>query len=111
MATDAVRDDELRIGIETQELLDQPHFGIAERFAMHFLGIVLCGEPYPIWLGTMISDGRSPPRGFAIRAIELIQIVGVADVHDMPAIGEEACRDVLGEGELVLPSKLMRLLS
>ena len=53
-----------------------------------------------MWLSTMISVGRSLVVLKRLeRAFEHVQIVGVADARDVPAVADEARGHVFAEGQ------------
>jgi len=69
---------------------------------------ILCGEPYPMWLSRMISvrPALGLPEGRE-RVLYALEIVGVAHVQHVPAIGAEAGGDISVKVMLVLPSMVM----
>ena len=95
---DAVGHEEVRVGIPAQRLLGQPHLVLAQRRAVGL------GRPHLV--RRRVADDRldrgsatGGPRGAwasVDRAAERRQVVGVVDRADVPAVGLEALRDVLG---------------
>ena len=66
-----------------------------------------------MWLSRMMNVGRPfvLPEDLE-RVLDAIDVVGVADAQDVPAVAQEPGRDVLGEGDAACcPSIVMWLLS
>ena len=93
---DVVGDDEVLVRVPAQALLRGADVLLAQRLAVHVGGPHLGRGP--------ADDGADADERRALRLLhpgvdgplELGQLVGVADLDDLPAVGLEALRDVVG---------------
>ncbi len=88
---DAFGNQELGIFGPAVKLLGQADFLLAQRFSMRFVGILLVRRA--VSDVAIDDDERGPVFGDdkgAVGAAESVEIVGIADVRDVPAIAQEA---------------------
>src|SRR5262245_29886630 len=104
MLAHAIGDQELRVLGPPIAALGEADFLRAERLAVGGGRVVLVGGAVA---DVAIEDDERRP---ALRlpeeaegSLDTIEIVGVTDTQDVPAVPEEAGRDVLGEREAGLP--------
>ncbi len=101
MLANAVRHQKFGVFGPTVASLGETHFFFAERLAVGRAGVVLVGRA----IADMTLDddeGRRllvPPENLD-RLAKPLQIVDVADAVHVPAIGEEARRDIVAESEI-----------
>ena len=96
----AVGDEELGVRRPAVALLGQADLVFAQRLAVRGAGVLLVRRaPADV---AVDDDQRRPIVGGledVERAAEQIEIVGVADARDVPAVADEARRDVIAVGE------------
>ena len=101
MLADAVRHEELRVLRPAVGALGEPHLVVAERLAVRRGGVVPIRRTVAD-VAVENDDRRAPARfaEHAQRALDRLDVVGVADAQDVPAVTQEAQRDVLGERDV-----------
>ncbi len=107
-----IGNQELGVGIPAVELLGQADLVGAERLAVGFLGILPVGSA--VADVAVHDDQRGPVAGGeegVERVGQQVEIVDVAHPEHVPPISQEPAGDILGEGDEVEPSMLIRLLS
>ena len=100
MLVDAVRHEELRVLRPSVAALGETDLLVAERLAVGLRRVLLVRRTVA---DVAVEDDE---RGAALRlpehlerVLDAIDVVGVADAQDVPAVGEEPGGDVLGEGD------------
>ena len=95
---------ELRVRRPAVRLLGQTDLVLAERLAVRGARVVLVRRP-PGDVAVDDDERRTVGAGLERREglSEQVEVVGVADPHDVPSVGEEPARDVLREGEVRPP--------
>ena len=98
---DAVRDEKLSVLRPSIAALSQPDLIVAERLAMGFRGVLL------VWrtvadVAVQDDEGRAALRlaKHLQRLLDSINVVGVADAQNVPAVTQESGRDILREGDV-----------
>ena len=108
----AVGHEELRVLRPAVEALRRADLLFAQRLAVRGVRVLLVRRAVA---DVAVDDDQRRPAGRLLerreRALEHLQIVGVADARDVPAVADEARGHVLAERERVLPSMVMWLLS
>ena len=97
---DAVGHEELGILRPAVGALGEPDLVVAQRLAMGRGGVVLVRRA--VADVAVEDDQRRPALGLAEdreRVLDALEVVGVADAQHVPAVGEEARGDILGEGD------------
>src|SRR5256885_11120219 len=95
---------ELRVGWPSVRLLRQADLVFAERLAMRGARVVLVRRP-PSDVAVDDDERRTVGARLERREglLEQVEVIGVADAHDVPSVGKEPARDVLREGEVRPP--------
>ena len=98
---DAVGDDEVLVRVPAEHLLGRAHLVLAERVAVGLGGVDCVGRRVG---DVRVGDDQARPVRFGmrggVRGAQLVEVVHVVDVLDVPAVGLEPGALVLnGEGE------------
>ena len=101
---DAVGHEELGVLGPAVVAFGEPDFVLAQRLAVGGAGVLLVGRaPADV----AVDDDQGRPLALleedAEGAVEQVQVVGVADPGDVPAVAQETGGDVLGEGQRGVP--------
>ena len=113
MLVDAVGDDEVLVRVPAEHLLGRADLVLAERAAVRLRGV----DRVRRRIGDVcVGDDQARPIGLCVRRLvggaQLVEVVHVVDVLDVPAVGLEALALVLVEKEsAVVPSIVMWLSS
>ena len=109
---DAVGHEELRVLGPAVAPLGEADLLVAERLAVRRARVLLVRRAVG---DVAVDDDQRRAIGGALerpeRALEHLEVVGVADAGDVPAVADEARRHVVAEGQLGVASMVMWLLS
>ena len=98
---DAVGDEELGVLRPAVVALGQPDFLLAERLAVGGAGVLLVRRALA---DVAVDDDQRRPVARLLEdaegPVEHVQVVGVADARDVPAVADEARGHVLAEGQV-----------